>query len=126
MCWIIPAGTVSTWLPDCILHYARLVADLFCRKQIEIEAFVADEHFHRLYGDGADSIREVFEHRIFEHFDCLLRIPKPSFRILNRLSVFVVDDNLRLLDLFIELGTTTKPGRSIARWSESGDYCKNP
>ena len=70
----------------------------FVGNKSKLKAFVADEHFHRLYGDGADSIREVFEHRIFEHFDCLLRIPKPSFRILNRLSVFVVDDNLRLLD----------------------------
>ena len=67
--------------------------------ETELQTFVPDKHGHGLYRNRIDTVREVLKQRLFEHVDCLQRVPEPAFRELNDFLLVLIHNNVTVLQL---------------------------
>ena len=65
----------------------------------ELQALIPDEHHHRLHGQRIDRVREVVEHRIFQHRHRFLDIAEPTLGIAYGVADAVICRHLVLADL---------------------------
>ena len=79
----------------CHLHRVRLAAH-----ETELQALIADEHLHRLYGYRVYAVREVVEQRRLQHRHRFLCVAETPLGELQRLAAVVLCDYLRAFKLF--------------------------